>query len=135
MKISKRMVQLLSKKSSIKEVAKKLKISNKKVNDKLKILIQNGLIQSTKKDCRELQAFLKEMSKGKTVKFEPKFGLSKKGKNLLKSDAEKIKILHKALTAAKGHLEYCGYGDKWERECAKESKLEEQIKEALEIII
>ena len=32
---------------------------------------------------------------------------------------------------AREHLEYCGYGDKWERECAVEKKLEQQIKEAI----
>jgi hypothetical protein len=26
--------------------------------------------------------------------------------------------LLEALKEAKGHLEYCGYGDAWERECA-----------------
>ena len=46
----------------------------------------------------------------------------------LKAQNEKLRA---ALQAAKEHLEYCGYGDKWERECAEASKLEEQIDEAL----
>lgn len=41
------------------------------------------------------------------------------------------KKLFRALTAAQQHLDYCGYGDKWERECAEASGLEEQIKKAL----
>lgn len=41
------------------------------------------------------------------------------------------KQLLDALEAAKEHLEYCGYGDKWERECAKESGLEKQIDDAI----
>jgi len=43
----------------------------------------------------------------------------------------RAECLERALQAAKEHLEYCGYGDKWERECAEASKLEEQIEEAL----
>lgn len=39
--------------------------------------------------------------------------------------------LFDALTDASSHLEYCGYGDKWERECAREQKLEEKIIAAL----
>jgi hypothetical protein len=36
-----------------------------------------------------------------------------------------------ALQAAQAHLEYCGYGDLWERSIAREQKLEEKIKKAL----
>ena len=42
-----------------------------------------------------------------------------------------VKQLAEALAEAKEHLEYCGYGNKWEREIARESKLQEKIKEAL----
>jgi hypothetical protein len=31
---------------------------------------------------------------------------------------EVIKQLVEALEAAESHLDYCGYGDKWESECA-----------------
>ena len=44
---------------------------------------------------------------------------------------ELIQQLVDALAAAQSHLEYCGYGDNWERECAREAKLEEQIEAAL----
>lgn len=44
-----------------------------------------------------------------------------------------IKVLLEALKAAQEHLEYCGYGDRWERECAKESKLKEKIDHAIEL--
>lgn len=40
--------------------------------------------------------------------------------------------LLKALQDAQAHLEYCNYGDNWERECAKEQKLSEKIEAAIE---
>ncbi len=48
------------------------------------------------------------------------------------NDQDKIALLRAALTAAQEHLDYCGYGDSWERECARKAKLEEQIDTALE---
>ena len=42
-----------------------------------------------------------------------------------------IEQLRDALQAAANHLDYCGYGDSWERECAREAKLEEKIQNAL----
>ena len=39
--------------------------------------------------------------------------------------------LLEALIAAKEHLEYCGYGDRWERECARDGGLIEKIDAAL----
>jgi len=39
--------------------------------------------------------------------------------------------LLKTLKMAKEHLEYCNYGDSWERECAKEIKLEEVIEKTI----
>lgn len=45
---------------------------------------------------------------------------------------ELVKMLTDALAAAYEHLEWCGYGDSYERECARESKLEETILTALE---
>ena len=44
---------------------------------------------------------------------------------------ELIRKLYEALEAAQRHLNYCGYGDSWERECAQESGLEQQIEDAL----
>ena len=44
---------------------------------------------------------------------------------------EIIQELVDALEEAKEHLDYCGYGDSWERECAEASKLEETIDSAL----
>lgn len=38
-----------------------------------------------------------------------------------------IKTLGDALLAAKEHLDYCGYGDPYERECAVHDKLPEQV--------
>lgn len=36
------------------------------------------------------------------------------------------------LEDAEGHLEYCGYGDSWERECAYDQGLPKKIQEAIE---
>jgi hypothetical protein len=36
-----------------------------------------------------------------------------------------------ALALSLGHHDYCDWGDKWERECAKECKLEETIRTAI----
>jgi hypothetical protein len=36
------------------------------------------------------------------------------------------------LSKAHKHLEYCGYGDEWERNCARDSKLDECIITVLE---
>jgi hypothetical protein len=44
-----------------------------------------------------------------------------------------IAALVEALQDAEGHLEYCGYGDRYERECAEESKLPEKIAAALDL--
>ena len=40
--------------------------------------------------------------------------------------------LRDALEAARDHLEYCGYGDAWERECAEARDLSGKIERALE---
>ena len=39
--------------------------------------------------------------------------------------------LLEALEEAQSHLEYCGYGDKWEREVAEDRKLSQKIETAL----
>jgi hypothetical protein len=44
---------------------------------------------------------------------------------------EKICQIVDALEAASDHLDYCGYGDSWERECAEHQMLPEQISNAL----
>jgi len=41
------------------------------------------------------------------------------------------KKLQSVLKDAAEHLDYCGYGDRWERECAQESKLPQRIEEVL----
>ncbi len=42
-----------------------------------------------------------------------------------------LRDLTVALEAARDHLEYCGYGDSWERECARDSGLSKQIEDAI----
>lgn len=50
----------------------------------------------------------------------------------LKPTAEElIKLLGKALKLANEHLDYCGYGDSWERECAVDEGLPEKIEKAV----
>lgn len=44
-----------------------------------------------------------------------------------------FRIVAEALMAAQRHLEYCGFGDNWERECADEEKLPQKIEEAVSI--
>lgn len=39
--------------------------------------------------------------------------------------------LFNVLTDAEQHLEYCGWGDSWERECAYDSKLPDRVTAAL----
>ena len=36
-----------------------------------------------------------------------------------------------ALIDAAAQLDYCGYGDKWERECAEASGLQKKVEEAI----
>lgn len=48
------------------------------------------------------------------------------------TDHEIIALLLDALTEAQSHLDYCGYGDNWERECADAKKLPKQIDDAVE---
>lgn len=42
-----------------------------------------------------------------------------------------VERLREALQAASDHLDYCGYGDAYERECAHASGLADQIETAL----
>lgn len=49
---------------------------------------------------------------------------------ITKDDLQKI---IDALDLAYEHLEYCGWGDAWERECATHNKFPQQIEEALKI--
>ena len=43
-----------------------------------------------------------------------------------------LKEVIEALQEANDHLEYCGYGDSWERECAIDGGLDKKIEAALE---
>jgi hypothetical protein len=42
-----------------------------------------------------------------------------------------FKKVLKALEDARNQLEYCGYGDSWERECAFHDKLPEKLEKAI----
>lgn len=45
---------------------------------------------------------------------------------------EVIEQLLSALEAAKDHLEWCGYGDSYERDCAREAGLPGKIDSAID---
>jgi hypothetical protein len=47
-------------------------------------------------------------------------------------EKELVELLINALEKAKNHLEYCGYGDKWEREIALDNHLPTDLEIALE---
>ena len=55
--------------------------------------------------------------------------LLKRGSPVAQSKIERT--LLRALKKAFDHLEYCGYGDKWERECAMEEELPKLIEKAI----
>ena len=44
---------------------------------------------------------------------------------------ELVKKLGEALKDASEHLDYCGYGDSWERECAVHQELPKRVDEAV----
>ena len=46
---------------------------------------------------------------------------------------EVVQTLLEALEQAIQHLEYCGYGDTWERSCALEEKLPAKLAHALKV--
>jgi len=50
----------------------------------------------------------------------------------LKKAKDLIIILGEALKKAKDHLEYCGYGDSWESECAYNIDLPGMVDSAVE---
>lgn len=47
------------------------------------------------------------------------------------NETKLIQQLGEALQEASDHLDYCGYGDKWERECAEASGLRPKVEAAL----
>lgn len=60
--------------------------------------------------------------------------MSRKEMHNFKNSTEFIAYLddlYELLVDAKEHLDYCNYGDSWERECAIESKLKERIEKIL----
>lgn len=44
---------------------------------------------------------------------------------------EIVEEMARALAESLAHHEYCGWGDRWERECADEEKLPDKIESAL----
>lgn len=61
------------------------------------------------------------------------FNISKWGARALEARKYKklAEDLAKALDAAVTHLDYCGYGDNWERECAHAAELPSKLEAAL----
>lgn len=52
----------------------------------------------------------------------------------LMNRGQHAEALRDALQLASDHLDYCGYGDAWERECAEAAGLEKTISDALELV-
>ncbi len=52
-------------------------------------------------------------------------------RSLLQEIVPTYKLVLDGLQKAEEHLEYCGYGDNWERECAREQGLASTIEHAL----
>lgn len=61
---------------------------------------------------------------------DPKFPIEDWQYEMLRLRSINAELLE-ALKAAQQHLDYCGYGDSWEHECAKASGLEKQIDAAI----
>lgn len=59
-----------------------------------------------------MATFTKELSKRSIVCGVPM------GNGNTKEADDLIALLGKTLVAASEHLDYCGYGDSWERECS-----------------
>lgn len=57
--------------------------------------------------------------------------MRKRSYRMTEKQSRVVLMLFEALQEAHDHLEYCGYGDSWERECARDSGLPEKIEEAL----
>ncbi len=47
---------------------------------------------------------------------------------------EQIKQLKALFIEAANHLEWCGYGDSYERECARDDKLPQRIEEMVKLL-
>ena len=46
---------------------------------------------------------------------------------MTQDEEEYVREIEDALIAAEEHLDYCGYGDPWERECADQAGLSDKI--------
>ena len=53
---------------------------------------------------------------------------------MTQDDIDYIEILEDCLIAAENHLDYCGYGDSWERKCAREDNLQNRLRAAIILI-
>lgn len=51
---------------------------------------------------------------------------------MIVTDKQVIQKLVEALEQAQEHLDYCNWGDKWEREVAEGQKLPDKIQDAVE---
>jgi hypothetical protein len=47
---------------------------------------------------------------------------------------QEIKDVQEAFQEASSHLDYTGYGDKWERECAEHANLPEKVSNGLALL-
>lgn len=52
---------------------------------------------------------------------------------MIEISKEDLQEIIDCLEMAYEHLEYCGWGDNWERECAIHNKMPEQIEKSIQI--
>jgi len=65
--------------------------------------------------------------------MSPESGVVEKARAIVAAEqAERMQEMRELLQEAYDHLEYCGYGDSWERECAMEAKLPKRLAALLE---
>lgn len=102
--------------------------------DKWVIHSQDGLITVNIDFARQLERELAQRT-AECDQWHQQLGELRRCADDLRSELSKAEKdagrLASSLKLARDHLDYCGYGYSWERECAREKKLEEKINEAL----
>jgi chromosome segregation ATPase len=86
----------------------------------------------TTEEVRRLQKQVADLEEKVTAEREQRVTKLKEATAEIGSLREALKQTREALNDAKEHLDYCGWGDSWERECAKAQGLEPKVDAALD---